>query len=92
MARLIYGCGLRLRECLNLRIKDLDFKRFRLTIRSGKGDKDRETLLPEKLIDDLNSHIGMVWSLFNQDREKNVPGLYLPYALQRKYPNAGNLF
>ncbi len=73
MARLIYGCGLRLRECLNLRIKDLDFKRSRLTIRSGKGDKDRETLLTEKLIDDLNSHIRMVWSLFNQDREKNVP-------------------
>jgi len=89
MARLIYGCGLRLRECLNLRIKDLDFNRFRLTIRSGKGDKDRETFLPEKLIDDLNSHIKMVWSLYNQDREQNVPGVYLPYALQRKYPNAG---
>ena len=78
-----------LRECLNLRIKDLDFNRFRLTIRSGKGDKDRETFLPEKLIDDLNSHIKMVWSLYNQDREQNVPGVYLPYALQRKYPNAG---
>jgi integron integrase len=89
MARLIYGCGLRLQECLNLRIKDLDFNRFRLTIRSGKRDKDRETLLPEKLIDDLNSHIRIGWSLFNQDREKNVPGVYLPYALQRKYPNAG---
>ena len=89
MARLIYGCGLRLRECLNLRIKDLDFRRFRLTIRSGKGDKDRETLLPEKLIDDLNTHIRQVWSQFNQDRENRVPGVYLPYALQRKYPNAG---
>ena len=73
MARLNYGCGLRLRKFLNLRIKDLNIKRSRQTIRSWKGDKDREILLPEKLIVDLNSHIRMVWSLFNQDREKNVP-------------------
>lgn len=89
MIKLIYGSGLRLQECLNLRIKDLDFKRFRITVRSGKGDKDRETLLPEKLIEDLNSHISKIWWLFEQDRENNVPGVYLPHALERKYPNAG---
>ena len=89
MARLIYGCGLRLQECLNLRIKDLDFNRRRVIIRGGKGDKDRETMLPDSLEKDLYQHIKKLWSLFVQDDKANVPGVYLPYALQRKYPNAG---
>jgi integrase len=55
MAKIIYGCGLRLRECLQLRIKDIDFDRNAVTIPSGKGDKDRETVLPESLKDNLSS-------------------------------------
>ena len=88
-ARVIYGCGLRLQECLNLRIKDLDFKSHRVTVRGGKGDKDRQTLLPEKLIGDLNDHIRHVRTLYNKDQKNRVAGVYLPYALERKYPNAG---
>ena len=89
MARLIYGCGLRLRECLNLRIKDIDFNRRRLAVRAGKGDKDRQTLLPESLVKDLYGHIESLWTLYDQDEQAHVAGVYLPHALNRKYPNAG---
>jgi len=89
MARLIYGCGLRLRECLNLRIKDIDFNRRCLAVRAGKGDKDRQTLLPESLVKDLYDHIKSLWTLYDQDEHAHVAGVYLPHALHRKYPNAG---
>jgi integron integrase len=89
MAKSICGCGLRLRECLNLRIKDIDFKRKRLTIRAGKGDKDRETMLPESLSQALENHLKKLWVIYNEDRQSEIAGVQLPYALQRKYPNAG---
>lgn len=89
MAQLIYGCGLRLRECLQLRIKDLDFEGKSLTIRAGKGNKDRLTVLPESLVGDLQVQIGQARNKFDQDRSNNLPGIALPDALSRKYPNAG---
>jgi integron integrase len=89
VARLIYGGGLRLNECLNLRVKDLDFKASLLTVRSGKGDKDRVTLLPPSLHPDLNYHLKSVRIVFDDDRRKNVAGVSLPAALERKYPGAG---
>ena len=57
MCKIIYGCGLRLKECLNLRIKDLEFSRNKVVIRSGKGDKDRQTVMPETIKDDLKKNI-----------------------------------
>jgi integron integrase len=89
MAQLIYGCGLRLNEALTLRIKDVDFERNIVMIRSGKGDKDRRTVLPESLKDDLIQHMGAARSLFDQDRQNNISGVWLPGALEKKYPNAG---
>jgi integrase len=89
MARLIYGSGLRLQGCHNLRIKDIDFKRNRLILIQGKGGKDRETPLPESIRNDLHHHLQWVWKIYLEDRKNDVPGVYLPYALQRKYPNAG---
>jgi integron integrase len=89
MARTIYGCGLRLAECVNLRIKDIDFEREALTVRSGKGDKDRETVLPVSLKSDLKKHIERMRLLYCADRQKEANGVMIPEALARKYPNAG---
>lgn len=89
MAMLTYGCGLRLRECLSLRIKDIDLEQNMVIVRMGKGDKDRRTILPESLKDDLIAHISEVRGLYEQDREKGIHGVYLPDALEKKYPNAG---
>ncbi len=89
MSRLIYGGGLRLKECLRLRVKDIDFERDCMIVRSGKGDKDRETVLPESLKNDLRQHLEKVRDLYESDRARNVAGVYLPGALARKYPHAG---
>ncbi len=89
MAKTIYGCGLRLNECLKLRIKDVDFNRNRLTVRAGKGDKDRITILPESIKPALHTHIKLLWALYLKDRKMNVSGVELPFALERKYPKAG---
>lgn len=89
MAKVIYGCGLRLMECLNLRIKDVDFEQTVVIVRAGKGDKDRRTVLPETLKDILIEHVATVRSLYDQDRYDTLPGVSLPHALDRKYPNAG---
>jgi len=89
MAEIIYGCGLRLQECLQLRVKDIDFERNAVTIRIGKGDKDRETVLPESLKDVLASHLQKVRKIFDKDRADDLPGVQLPYAFERKSPNAG---
>lgn len=89
MARLIYGCGLRLQECLELRVKDVDFERKLLTVRGGKGDKDRRTVLPESLHDDWIDHLAGVRALFEADRRDGRPGVALPAALARKYPTVG---
>jgi integron integrase len=89
MARLLYGTGMRLMECVRLRIKDVDFTRGTITVRSGKGDKDRTTILPESIREQLESHIGRLRGLFAQDREANLRGVELPHALEVKSPNAG---
>ncbi len=89
MARIIYGCGLRLAECLSLRIKDVDFEREAITVRSGKGGKDRETVLPASLVKDLKTHLKKARAIYNADREIESPGVMLPNALERKFPNAG---
>lgn len=89
MAEIIYGGGLRLSECLGLRIKDIDFQNKILTIRSGKGDKDRQTLLSAHCILPLKEHIVNIKTYYNDDRLESRPGVGLPKALERKYPNAG---
>ncbi len=89
MAEIIYGGGLRLSECLNLRIKDIDFQNNILTIRSGKGDKDRQTLLSKKSAFALKEHIQQIRHFYEDDRFENRPGVELPKALERKFPNAG---
>ncbi len=89
MAQLIYGCGLRLQECVSLRVKDIDFEKHMLVVRAGKGDKDRRTVLPVSLEPSLREHLKAIRSLYERDRLDDVPGVMLPLALERKYPNAG---
>lgn len=89
MARLIYGSGLRLQECLELRVKDLLLEEGVLLVRSGKGGKDRRTVLPASLRGPLSGQLRRVRVLFEQDRVAGVPGVALPDALERKYPTAG---
>ncbi len=89
MAKLIYGCGLRVSECTRLRIKDVDLEKGIVVVRSGKGDKDRITILPENIKDDLLAHMDFIKALYDEDRRENVPGVWLPRALEKKYPNAG---
>lgn len=89
MARLLYGTGMRLMECVRLRIKDIDFTRGTITVWSGKGDKDRVTVLPEALREQLQAHIERLKGLYAEDRERNLPGVELPHALAVKSPNAG---
>lgn len=88
MCRLIYGGGLRLSECLELRVKDMDIKGSSIIVRSGKGNKDRLTLLSRFVIPDLEEHIAKIRILYESDRSANLPGVPLPFALQKKYPNA----
>ncbi|MBM4136756.1 MAG: integron integrase, partial [Nitrospira sp.] len=75
-------------ECLSLRIKDLDLERSMLIVRAGKGDKDRRTVIPERLKDVLIHHIEDIRCIYAKDREQNLNGVYLPGALEKKYPNA----
>lgn len=89
MAQLLYGSGLRLMECLRLRVKDLDFDYHTITVRDGKGDKDRVTILPASLIGSLQKHLEEVKRLHEQDLAQGYGAVYLPDALARKYPNAG---
>jgi integron integrase len=89
MARIIYGCGLRLHECLQLRIKDVDFEQGVVVIRSGKGDKDRRTMLPEAVREELAEHLTGIKVIYEKDKKENLNGVQLPGALERKYPNAG---
>ncbi|MDD5296195.1 MAG: integron integrase [Rhodocyclaceae bacterium] len=89
MARLIYGTGMRLMECLRLRIKDVDFERHEVLVREGKGGKDRVTMLPVGLVAPLQAHLAQVRALFDEDRQRHLPGVEMPDALERKYPSAG---
>ena len=89
MAELAYGCGLRVSECIRLRIKDLDFEQALVTVKAGKGDKDRVTVLPESLKERLREHLAGVRELYEKDLATGIDGVFLPDALSRKYPNAG---
>ena len=88
MAKILYGSGLRSNECIRLRIQDLDFERGFINVRGAKGDKDRQTLLPENIIDELNEHLKKIRQLYENDRKANIVGVHLPGALDKKYPNA----
>lgn len=88
MAGLLYGSGLRLMECVRLRVKDIDFGYRQVTVRDGKGEKDRRTVLPESLAADLGRHLERVRLLHQEDSRAGYGRVYLPYALERKYPNA----
>ena len=92
MVRLLYGGGLRLMECVRLRVQDLDFDRGLLTIRAAKGDKDRTTLFPASAREDLQRHIQRVKRLHEEDLEKGHGEVYLPEALARKYSGASREF
>jgi len=88
MARLLYGCGMRLMECIRLRVKDIDFVQNQIIIRDGKGMKDRVTLLPEQIKPFLRVHLEGVRITHQQDIRSGLGEVYLPYALERKYPHA----
>ncbi|MBI1987231.1 MAG: integron integrase [Nitrospinae bacterium] len=88
MANLLYGSGLRLMECLRLRVKDIDFSYNQIVVRDGKGEKDRVTMLPLSLKDPLQRHLKEVKKLHQKDLNDGFGDVYLPYALERKYPNA----
>ena len=88
VVRLLYGTGLRLIEALRLRVKDLDFGRKQITVRSGKGAKDRLTMLPDALIAPLNNQLEYVEQLHKRDLEAGFGAVYMPDALARRYPRA----
>jgi integron integrase len=88
IASLLYGSGLRLMEALRLRVKDVDFDYGQITVRAGKGEKDRRTVLPRPLIEPLRQQLARVKLLHEQDLREGYGAVYLPYALERKYPNA----
>ena len=86
---LLYGAGLRLMECLRLRVKDIDFSRKEILVRDGKGFKDRVTMLPLALVTQLETHLVTVKMLHEKDLGAGRGETHLPYALDRKYPTAG---
>jgi integron integrase len=88
MAPLLYGAGLRQLECLRLRVQEIDLTTARITVRAGKGDKDRVTMLPASVVEPLRKHLERVKGLYEQDLERGQGGASLPNALERKYPNA----
>lgn len=92
MASLLYGAGLRLMECVRLRVKDVEFERGELIVRDGKGQKDRMTMLPAKLIEPLRAHLERVQRLHEEDMAAGYGDVYLPNALSRKYPNGGRMW
>jgi len=89
MATLLYGAGLRLTECLQLRVKDIDFEICQILVRGGKGDKDRISILPETVKADLHRQIKRVIEVHRQDLRNGYDSVYLPDGLARKYPQAG---
>jgi integron integrase len=86
---LLYGGGLRLNEALELRVKDLDLGRRALTIRHGKGGRDRMTVIPAELVTPLRMHLAALEAWFGRERSVGAPGVPLPQALKAKYPGAG---
>jgi integron integrase len=89
MAMLLYGAGLRLLECCQLRVKDIDFGRNQIVVRAGKGNKDRCTMLPAAVIEPLRRHLQSVKRQHENDLKMGLGRVAMPDALERKYPNAG---
>lgn len=92
LASLLYGTGMRLMECLRLRVKDVDFARNEITVRDGKGGKDRRTMLPRSLVEPLQREIERARTLHQQDLAAGFGATRLPHALARKYPRAAREF
>lgn len=90
MLRLLYGTGMRLMECVRLRVKDVDFSRAEIIVRDGKGAKDRVTMLPQRIAAELQAHLQRRRHLYEDDLAKGMASVYLPNALDRKYTNAEN--
>ncbi|MEZ4735359.1 MAG: integron integrase, partial [Caldilineaceae bacterium] len=88
MAKLLYGSGIRLMECLRLRVKDVDFERHQITVRDTKGNEDRVTMLPQTVAPLLRNHLVTVKKAHEADLANGYGMVELPYALARKYPNA----
>lgn len=89
IAKLLYGTGMRLMEALRLRIQDIDFEQFQIMVRSGKGNKDRVTTLPETLVKQLKQQIEKARIIHVNDLAEGYGRVYLPFSLDRKYPRAG---
>ncbi|HYY58260.1 MAG TPA: integron integrase [Pyrinomonadaceae bacterium] len=92
MAGLLYGAGLRLMECVRLRVKDIDFGYQQIIVRNGKGEKDRRSVLPSPLAEPLRQQLSRVGLLHTRDLRNGYGKVYLPYALERKFPNAARDF
>ena len=92
MAKILYGCGLRLMECIRLRIQDLDFERNLIYIRDAKGGKDRTTLFPKSIQENMHAHVVKVRQIYEQDIANGYGEVYMPEALSKKYPNAAREF
>lgn len=88
MLRLLYGTGMRLMECVRLRVKDVDFAMHQITVRDGKGGKDRVTMLPQSLAAMLRAHLAQIKSVHDADLAMGRGAVWLPDALAVKYPNA----
>ncbi len=88
MAKVLYGTGLRVNECVCLRVKDIDFAQHEITVRQGKGRKDRRTMLPESLVLPFEQHLQRVKALHGEDLEHGYGSVDLPLALAKKYKNA----
>ena len=88
MAKLLYGSGLRLMECVRLRVKDIDFQRNQVLVRDGKGMRDRATMLPKSVEFALREHLERVRKIYEEEIRNGGGRVYLPQALERKYPNA----
>jgi len=92
IASLLYGGGMRLMEAVRLRVKDVDFSRREIIVREGKGFKDRVTMLPEAVAAPLKAHLVKVKALHDEDLAQGFGEVYLPFALDKKYPNAGHVW
>jgi integrase len=88
VARVLYGTGMRVLEATRLRVKNVDFARLEIVVRDGKGAKDRVTMLPESLVDALRAELAVAQALHRRDLAEGSGRVYLPFALERKYPNA----
>ncbi len=88
MGQILYGAGLRLMECVRLRVKDIDFDYKQIVVRHGKGHKDRVTMLPDIIVEPLQRHLQKTKKLHETDLKAGFGAVYLPYALERKYKNA----